>query len=86
MSCQSKNISNSEDVEYSEGNDLVPYETPLKYKPQIRQRTHDLKRNLPKAKELQVAVVGHVVGKLLRSPINVYDNEENYAAPFARSL
>ena len=68
MSCQSKNISNPEDVEYSEGNDLVPYETPLKYKPQIRQRTHDLKRNLPKAKELQVAVVGRVVGKLLRSP------------------
>lgn len=68
ISSQSKNMSISLDAEYSEETDFTVYETPLKYKAQIRQRTHDFKRNLPKSKELQVAVVGRVVGKLLHSP------------------
>ena len=44
------------------------YETPEKFKKQIRQRTSECNRKLPESKELKCAVVGRVVGKMLNSP------------------
>ena len=49
-------------------NTSVPYETPAKFKKQIRQQTSDCHSKLPQSKELKCAVVNHVVGKMLKSP------------------
>ena len=46
----------------------VPYETPAKFKKQIRQWTSDCHSKLPQSKELKCAAVNHVVGKMLNSP------------------
>ena len=46
----------------------VPYETPAKFKKQIRQQTSDCHSKLPQSKDLKCAVVNCVVGKMLNSP------------------
>ena len=49
-------------------NTSVPYETPAKFKKQIRQQTSNCHSKLPQSKELKCAVVNCVVGKMLNSP------------------
>ena len=47
---------------------LTAYETPEKFKKQIRQRTYDCNRSFPESKELKCAIVNRVVGKMFNSP------------------
>ena len=47
---------------------VVDYKTPQKYKKQIRQRTHDLSKSLPRSPGLQTAVIGRMIKKYLSSP------------------
>ena len=44
------------------------YKTPEKFLKQNRQCTYDCNQNLPESKELNCAVVNHVVGKMMKSP------------------
>ena len=46
---------------------LTAYETPEKFKNQIRQCTSDCNRSFPESKELKYAIVNCVVGKMLKS-------------------
>ena len=48
---------------------LTTYETPEKFKKQIRQHTSDCNRSFPESKELKCAIVNHVVGKMFKSPL-----------------
>ena len=50
------NESRSRDPEKQEND----YKTPQKYKKQIRQRTHDLSKSLPRSPGLQTAVIGPI--------------------------
>ena len=47
---------------------LTAYETPEKFKKQIRQRTSDCSRSFPESKELKCAIVNRVVGNMFKSP------------------
>ena len=47
---------------------LTAYETPEKFRKQIRQHTSDCNRSFPESKELKCVIVNHVVGKMFRSP------------------
>ena len=47
---------------------LTAYETPEKFKKQIRQRTYDCNHSFPESKELKCAIVNRVVGKMFNSP------------------
>ena len=44
------------------------YQTPDKFKKQIRQRSSEYNRQLPESRELKCAIVNRVVGKMLKSP------------------
>ena len=52
----------------SDVEDLTAYETPEKFKKQIRQRTSDCNRSFPESKDLKCAIVNRVVGKMFNSP------------------
>ena len=47
---------------------MTAYETPEKFKKQIRQRTSDCSRSFPESKELKCAIVNRVVGNMFKSP------------------
>ena len=57
-----KSISHIEDCS------LTAYETPERFKKQIRQRTSDCNRSFPESKDLKCAIVNRVVGKMFNSP------------------
>ena len=67
---------------------VVDYKTPQKYKKQIRQRTHDLSKSLPRSPGLQTAVIGRMIKKYLSSPrtrITIGNVLQHYA-PVSREV
>ena len=55
-------------IDYTVNSSLTAYETPEKFKKQIRQRTSDCNRSFPESKELKCAIVNHVFAKMFKSP------------------
>ena len=48
---------------------VVPYETPVQYKKQIRQHTFVISHILKSKSEFKCAVIGHMIKKLFKSPL-----------------
>ena len=49
-------------------NSSGPYKTPQKFGKQIWQRTHECKRNFPKSKAMQCAIITHQICQRLNLP------------------
>ena len=47
---------------------IMPYETPVEYKKQIRQHTFDVSHMLKSKSGFRCTVIGHMIKKLLKSP------------------
>ena len=48
--------------------DINQFTTPVKYQPQIRQHAFDYKKTLPQSPTMKVALMGRMIGQLLRDP------------------
>ena len=63
---------NNEDKDYESTSHadsyLMPYETPVEYKKQIRQHTFDVSHMLKSKSGFRCAVIGRMINKLLKSP------------------
>ena len=60
------NLSNPPSIVETDG--VIDYVTPDKYKKQIRQRTHDARKSLPKSPGLQTCIVNRLMKKYINSP------------------